>query len=432
MSDDEESTDPAIALPATRTDPSELRDSTLPPAGPRASAPPLPPPLPPPPRPPAESKAERPETGWSSRKSVLPPVTSRVEPLRTKDPIASTFAPIKKKRELARASRPPPPLRRDSVPPSHMPKPSEAPPPIAGLNPPERQRLAQLEKAVEQSRSELTRHRTEIQSLRRENDTGAERIQSLAGGLERAMADRSADALSPRVAELEAQQQSDRSMWEARLGGVAELAETASKHTVVLEQRMHRLEEGTEAVRIRMRLERVGHQLQGLEVRMEAMEERIEELREGADAARANDARLAKLESLFEEMAEDLRERGDAADTDALRHRVDDLEGLVLKSSEVLDTERAALAAQLERIEKLSASIPPPAPSRPPPNEDLTRIKGIGPKFARQLAEAGIETVQQIASWDDTEVERVASALGMKASRIRKAGWVASAQALAG
>ncbi len=62
--------------------------------------------------------------------------------------------------------------------------------------------------------------------------------------------------------------------------------------------------------------------------------------------------------------------------------------------------------------------------------DDLTRIKGIGPAFARRLGALGVTRFAQIADWSDLDIESTASAIELSPNRIRKQGWVDSAQAL--
>jgi predicted flap endonuclease-1-like 5' DNA nuclease len=63
--------------------------------------------------------------------------------------------------------------------------------------------------------------------------------------------------------------------------------------------------------------------------------------------------------------------------------------------------------------------------------DDLTRIKGLGPKLATTLADLGVTRFAQIAAWDDAEIDRIDSALGRFQGRIRRDEWVAQARLLA-
>jgi predicted flap endonuclease-1-like 5' DNA nuclease len=62
---------------------------------------------------------------------------------------------------------------------------------------------------------------------------------------------------------------------------------------------------------------------------------------------------------------------------------------------------------------------------------DLTRIKGLGPKIASLLGDLGITSVAQIAGWNDADVERIDAQLGRFQGRITRDQWVEQAQLLA-
>jgi predicted flap endonuclease-1-like 5' DNA nuclease len=83
----------------------------------------------------------------------------------------------------------------------------------------------------------------------------------------------------------------------------------------------------------------------------------------------------------------------------------------------------AALRSQLADDEKVLAS-------RPTEHDTLTRIKGIGPKYAEKLNAMGIVNFRQIAAWSDEDIERIATDLGARAKRIHRDGWRESAAAL--
>lgn len=78
---------------------------------------------------------------------------------------------------------------------------------------------------------------------------------------------------------------------------------------------------------------------------------------------------------------------------------------------------------------------PAPVPDAPIPapasGDDLTRIKGLGPKIAALLGEFGITTFAQIAALTPDEVERIDAKMGRFAGRFARDQWVAQAQLLA-
>lgn len=76
---------------------------------------------------------------------------------------------------------------------------------------------------------------------------------------------------------------------------------------------------------------------------------------------------------------------------------------------------------------------PPPidAPAGSPTGDDLTRMKGLGPKLRDRLVELGVTRFDQIAGWDEAEVDRIDGQLGRFAGRIRRDDWVEQARFLA-
>ncbi|MCB9592725.1 MAG: DUF4332 domain-containing protein [Sandaracinaceae bacterium] len=136
----------------------------------------------------------------------------------------------------------------------------------------------------------------------------------------------------------------------------------------------------------------------------------------------ATQKRLERLESLFQELADETREHRDAHDLDELRARLSDVEALTLETGSGLRDQQATLRT-------LRESIKPP-PIAPGSGDDLTRIKGIGPKYARLLAQIGVTTIAQVAAWSDADLEVAAIELSINPARIRKAGWIDNAKAL--
>jgi predicted flap endonuclease-1-like 5' DNA nuclease len=77
-----------------------------------------------------------------------------------------------------------------------------------------------------------------------------------------------------------------------------------------------------------------------------------------------------------------------------------------------------------------AAAEPVPA-AQPATGDDLTRIKGLGPKIADQLSMLGITTFTQIAAWDEAEIDRIDAQLGRFQGRIRRDDWPGQAKLLA-
>ena len=63
--------------------------------------------------------------------------------------------------------------------------------------------------------------------------------------------------------------------------------------------------------------------------------------------------------------------------------------------------------------------------------DDLTRIKGLGPKLAALLHTLVVTSFAQIAAWSEADIDRIDGQLGAFAGRIRRDDWVAQAKFLA-
>ena len=70
-----------------------------------------------------------------------------------------------------------------------------------------------------------------------------------------------------------------------------------------------------------------------------------------------------------------------------------------------------------------------PAPEQD--GDDLTRLKGVGPKLAAQLRDIGVTTFAEISGWSDADIDRIDAQLGRFQGRIRRDSWVEQAGYLA-
>lgn len=79
------------------------------------------------------------------------------------------------------------------------------------------------------------------------------------------------------------------------------------------------------------------------------------------------------------------------------------------------------------------APTPPPvaAPAPAASADDLTRIKGLGPKIAALLNELGVTSYAQIAAWRAEDAAAIDAKLGRFSGRISRDQWIAQAQLLA-
>ncbi len=76
-----------------------------------------------------------------------------------------------------------------------------------------------------------------------------------------------------------------------------------------------------------------------------------------------------------------------------------------------------------------SASAPTTTPQAAA-QDDLTTIKGVGPKLVSILAEQGVTSFAQIANWTESDITEIDSKLGRFQGRIERDQWVEQAKLL--
>lgn len=82
-------------------------------------------------------------------------------------------------------------------------------------------------------------------------------------------------------------------------------------------------------------------------------------------------------------------------------------------------------------VEPVTPVAPAPAPEPVGPPDELTTMKGVGPKVAALLNSLGVTRFDQIAAWTDDDVARVDAQLGAFKGRIGRDQWVEQARLLA-
>ena len=109
------------------------------------------------------------------------------------------------------------------------------------------------------------------------------------------------------------------------------------------------------------------------------------------------------------------------------------------RRTRVSGTRKDVLDEGAERAQRNSALVDAPPAATPDPQplkvsdgngDDLTRIKGIGPKLAATLESLGVTSFAQIAAWEDAEIDRIDSQLGRFEGRIRRDDWTGQARLL--
>jgi len=140
------------------------------------------------------------------------------------------------------------------------------------------------------------------------------------------------------------------------------------------------------------------------------------------------------------------------AEADALRSRVQELEGRVstrdtevsgLKSKLAAAAAGAAAASAASTVAKGKAKPKPKAAAKPKVKvlytdgptdgapDDLKLIKGIGPKFEKDLHSKGIYYFRQIGAWKVADVKVVEGVIDSIPGRIQRDEWVKQAKGLA-
>ena len=110
-------------------------------------------------------------------------------------------------------------------------------------------------------------------------------------------------------------------------------------------------------------------------------------------------------------------------------------------TSDVLDEGKGPAARNQALIdaapaaETPQATVVPEAAKEPVPAstsaDDLTRIKGVGPKLKDLLVSLGVTHFENIANWSEADIDRIDAQLGRFEGRIRRDNWVEQAKFLA-
>jgi len=110
----------------------------------------------------------------------------------------------------------------------------------------------------------------------------------------------------------------------------------------------------------------------------------------------------------------------------------DEVEGAPAKRNQALiDAPPAARKdADLPPPSPVQAAVAQPMAAPASGGDDLTRIKGVGPKLVALLAEMGVHSFADIAAWSDADIDRVDARLGRFQGRIRRDNWVEQAKML--
>lgn len=376
-------------------------------------------------RPPPLSSASVPAsstTAASSPSTVAPSVTGAPPPLRTSTLPGAAAA--------ERASSPP-----LSTPGFLMPKPAAAATGSGEPADPWRERLASIEVQAQATRALAQRTADDASAMRQRAEAAESRVRALEselGGrvveLERALAEGAsrAGATDRPPAEIatpeglaERVERVDRLASQARVA-LDTIQQDLAEHARLFQARKARMD----SLEARVARAEDDPRIADLVRKVESFDLTLARLLPQLEGAAAVDARVAAIEARAAASEErvrvlDARSRG-------LAEALADVE----RRSAVASERSAALDARVALLEGAAGAGSRATPSRSAePEDELRSLKGVGPKLAKQLREAGVTTVAEIAAWSDEDVASFAQKLGTTVAKIKKAGWVDAARA---
>lgn len=118
---------------------------------------------------------------------------------------------------------------------------------------------------------------------------------------------------------------------------------------------------------------------------------------------------------------------------------LDEGKGPANRNQALIDAPPAAVAPAAVAPAAVAPQAPPepslaaaePATLSQTGADDLSRIKGVGPKLVTLLNTLGISRFDQIANWSETDIDAIDGQLGRFEGRIRRDNWIEQAKLLA-
>ena len=110
---------------------------------------------------------------------------------------------------------------------------------------------------------------------------------------------------------------------------------------------------------------------------------------------------------------------------------LDEGKGPANRNQALIDAPAAAEAPSAAPEPKVDAAEPAKVAAVSGDADDLTRIKGVGPKLKTLLISLGVTKFDQIANWTDAEIDAIDAKLGRFEGRIRRDNWMEQAKFLA-
>ncbi len=113
---------------------------------------------------------------------------------------------------------------------------------------------------------------------------------------------------------------------------------------------------------------------------------------------------------------------------------LDEGQGPASRNQALIDAPSAAppQVPSAETPETVEANEPnAPELGTPIEGDDLTRIKGVGPKLKALLYSLGVTKFSDVAQWSEEDIDRIDAQLGKFEGRIRRDSWTEQAKLLA-
>ena len=174
----------------------------------------------------------------------------------------------------------------------------------------------------------------------------------------------------------------------------------------------HRLDERQQTVEmlqrdLRLEVERVGE----LEAQLEASQASLDDMVGSDTNLDANRAEIRRLTARVRELEQAAAQKGDR---------------VTVNRSEAANQAGPTREESLERMAAIAART---AGDAPVADDDLKKVRGIGPKLEQTLKGLGITSFRQIANFTADDIAHVTAALGAFKGRIERDDWMGGAAA---
>lgn len=134
---------------------------------------------------------------------------------------------------------------------------------------------------------------------------------------------------------------------------------------------------------------------------------------------------IHEMDSLRAEVADQAKLVGEKEEElSRLRKRLVELRAAL----RIRTDERAGPRPVRQGVQQLALQIGQTKSTKELSKDDLKKIRGIGPTFERGLNKMGIFTFRKIATWDASDMKRIADKLETDADRIKRDKWITEAK----